>query len=319
MSSPSVVSKQKEVWAWGYLDTVLVYLQCMNLPLFIVDVFAEAKYEGNQLAVVFDEIGLDTEMMQKITREMHFSETTFIIGYDLEKKTFNVRIFTPEGELPFAGHPTLGTAYIAQKELLKEKVDKLYLDMKAGVIPVEFNYVGDEPGLLWMKQLNPVFGDVHPVEKFADFLGLEVEDFDTDYPIQEVSTGVYFYIVPLKSREALKRVRVNNEKIEEYSKGRKGKWPFIFCREPENPENHLKARMVAAFTEDPATGSANGCLTGYLVKHRYFGSTDIDVRVEQGAEVNRPSILYLKGSEKGDEISVEVGGKVAYVAKGKLV
>ena len=90
----------------------------MKLPLYIVDVFAEAKYAGNQLAVVFDEVGLETEMMQKIAREMNYSETTFITGYDLEKRTLKVRIFMPSGELPFAGHPTLGTAYIAQKELL---------------------------------------------------------------------------------------------------------------------------------------------------------------------------------------------------------
>lgn len=290
----------------------------MKYPLFIVDVFAEAKYEGNQLAVVLDEVGLDTDMMQKIAREMHFSETTFITGSDLENRTFNVRIFTPESELPFAGHPTLGTAYIAQKELLKEKVDDLTLDMKAGLIPVQFNYVGDEPGVLWMKQLNPEFGATHPVEKFAEMLGLEPEDFDTDYPIQEVSTGVYFYIVPLKTRDALKRVKVDVEKLSEYSKNTKAGWPFMFCSEPEDPSNHIKARMIGGW-EDPATGSANGCLTGYLVKHKYFGGSEIDVRVEQGAEVNRPSILYLKGAEKGDEISVEVGGKVAYVARGELV
>ena len=93
----------------------------------------------------------------------------------------------------------------------------------------------------------------------------------------------------------------------------------MFCSEPENPENHVKARMIASFTEDPATGSANGCFAGYLVKHRYFGEDKIDIRVEQGAEVNRPSILYLKAEEKGDEIEVQVGGKVAYVAEGKLV
>ena len=291
----------------------------MKLPLYIVDVFAEAKYEGNQLAVVLDEVGLETEMMQKIAREMHFSETTFITDYNLEEKTFKVRIFTPESELPFAGHPTLGTAYIAQKILLKKKVDSLTLDMKAGLIQVEFNYDNDEPGILWMKQLNPVFGETHPIEKFAEFLGLTPEDFDPDYPIQEVSTGVYFYMVPLKTRKALKRVKVDSEKLAEYSKDRKAKWPHMFCREPESPGNDLKVRMITSFTEDPATGSANGCLTGYLVKHKYFGDTKIDVRVEQGAEVNRPSILYLKGEEKGDEISVEVGGKVAYVAKGELV
>ena len=291
----------------------------MRLPLYIVDVFAEAKYEGNQLAVVLDEVGLSTEMMLKITREMHYSETTFITGYNLEERTFKVRIFTPEGELPFAGHPTLGTAYIAQRVLLKRKVDMVTLDLKAGMIPVEFNYEGDETGVLWMKQLNPVFGDTHPVEKFAKFLGLRVEDFDTDYPIQEVSTGVYFYMVPLKTRDALKRVRVNSESLEEYSKGGKAKWPLMFCREPESPENDLKARMLTAFTEDPATGSANGCLTGYLVKHKYLGDSTVDVRVEQGAEVNRPSILYLKGSPVEGGISVEVGGKVAYVAEGNLV
>jgi trans-2,3-dihydro-3-hydroxyanthranilate isomerase len=290
----------------------------MKYPLYIVDVFAEAKYEGNQLAVVLDEVGLETEMMQKIAREMHFSETTFITGYDLEKKTFKVRIFTPESELPFAGHPTLGTAYIAQKELLKEKVEELTLDMKAGLIPVKFNYEGDEPGTLWMTQLNPEFGDTHPVEVFADILGLSVDDFDTDYPIQEVSTGVYFYMVPLKTRAALKRVKVDVEKLEEYSKGRQAGTPFMFCKEPEDPANHAKARLLGKW-EDPATGSANGCFLGYSVKHRYFGSSKVDVNVEQGAEMNRPSILYLKGEEKGDEISVEVGGKVAYVAKGELV
>jgi len=291
----------------------------MRHPLYIVDVFAEAKYEGNQLAVVIDNEGIPTDLMQKLAREMHFSETTFITASDLEEKKFKVRIFTPESELPFAGHPTLGTAYVAQKILLKEKVDELILDMKAGLIPVEFNYEGDEPGVIWMRQLPPEFGDTHPVEKFAEFLGLEPDDFDTDYPIQEVSTGVYFYMIPLKTREALKRVKLDSEKIAEYSKDKKAKWPFMFCREPENPENHLKARMITSFTEDPATGSANGCFAGYLVKHRYFGGDKIDVRVEQGAEVNRPSILYLKAEKKGDGIEVNVGGKVAYVAEGHLV
>ncbi|MFH1178728.1 MAG: PhzF family phenazine biosynthesis protein [Candidatus Bathyarchaeota archaeon] len=291
----------------------------MNHPLYIVDVFAEAKYEGNQLAVVIDKVGIPADHMQKLAREMHFSETTFITASDLEKKEFKVRIFTPESELPFAGHPTLGTAYIAQKILLKKKIEELTLDMKAGKIPIRFNYDGDEPAVLWMKQLPPVFGATHPVEKFAEFLGLKPEDFDTDYPIQEVSTGVYFYMIPLKTREALKRVKVDSDKLAEYSRDKKAKWPFMFCREPENPMNHIKARMITSFTEDPATGSANGCFAGYLVKHRYFGEDRIDIRVEQGAEVKRPSILYLRASVKEEGIEVNVGGKVAYVAEGKLV
>jgi trans-2,3-dihydro-3-hydroxyanthranilate isomerase len=291
----------------------------MKLPLYIVDVFAEAKYEGNQLAVVIDNIGIPDDLMQKLAREMHFSETTFITSSDLEKKTFEVRIFTPESELPFAGHPTLGTAYIAQKILLKKNVEELTLNLKAGMIPVKFNYEGEEPGVIWMKQLEPDFGDTHSVEKFAKFLGLEPEDFDTDYPIQEVSTGVYFYIIPLKTRDALKRVNINYEKLSKHSKNREAKWPFMFCSEPENPKNHLKARMITSFTEDPATGSANGCLAGYLVNYRYFGGDKIDVLVEQGAEINRPSILYLRAEKKRDNININVGGKVAFVAEGHLV
>lgn len=291
----------------------------MKHPFYIVDVFAEAKYEGNQLAVIIDKEGISTDLMQKLAREMHFSETTFITKSDLAKKIFKVRIFTPESELPFAGHPTLGTAYIAQKILLKQNVEELTLDMKAGMIPVKFNYNGDEPGVLWMKQLPPEFGEIHPVEKFAEFLGLDTDDFDTEYPIQEVSTGLYFYIIPLKTREALKRLKIDSDKLAEYSKDKKAKRPFMFCRKPEGPENHLKARMISCFREDPATGSANGCFAGYLVKHNYFNSESIDIRVEQGAEVNRPSILYLKAKRKENEIEVNVGGKVAYVAKGHLV
>jgi trans-2,3-dihydro-3-hydroxyanthranilate isomerase len=290
----------------------------MNQELHIVDVFAEAKYEGNQLAVIIDDEGIPSELMQTLAREMHFSETTFITKQDKTNKVFGVRIFTPESELPFAGHPTLGTAYIAQKILLGEKVDNLILDMKAGKIPVEFNYDGDEPSVLWMKQLPPVFGDTHSIEKFAQFLGLKPEDFDTDYPIQEVSTGVYFYMIPLKTKDALLRVNLDNDKLAEYSRDKKAKWPFMFCRETDSSENQVKARMITSFTEDPATGSANGCFAGYLVKHRYFGSSEIDIRVEQGAEVQRPSLLYLMAAEKGKEISVEVGGKVAYVARGRL-
>jgi len=146
---------------------------CMNLPLHIVDVFAEAQYEGNQLAVFIDEEGLSSELMQKLAREMHFSETTFITAQDKKNRVFKVRIFTVESELPFAGHPTLGTAYIAQKALLGEKVEKLTLELKAGMIPVEFEYENDEPNVLWMRQLTPEFGETHSVEVFSELLGLE--------------------------------------------------------------------------------------------------------------------------------------------------
>ncbi len=290
----------------------------MGNKLFIVDVFAEAKLEGNQLAVVLDREGWSTQQMQKFTKEMNFSESTFIGPYDAEKRVFKVRIFTPVGELPFAGHPTLGTAYVAATELIKRDVPDLTLDMKAGLIPVTFVKAADGKPLLWMKQLNPEFGAVHKAEDIAPMFGLKASDIDTRFPIQEVSTGVWFYMIPLKTRKALKSIKLDAEALKAYSADKKAKWPFLFCAEPESRENQLKVRMVTDWTEDPATGSANGCFAGYLVKHRYFGSKKIDVRVEQGAEIGRPSILYLKAEEVKDGIDVRVGGKVALVARGEV-
>jgi len=288
-------------------------------PFYIVDVFAEAKLEGNQLAVVLDNEGWSTEKMQRFTREMNFSETTFITGVDLEKRVFKVRIFTPVGELPFAGHPTLGTAYVAAKELLKKDVPVLTLDLKAGMIPVTFQMASDGQPLLWMKQLDPEFGAIHRAEDIAPMLSLTPSDIDTHFPIQEVSTGVWFYMIPLKTREALKKIKLDAERLKSFSVDKKAKWPLLFCPEPENMGNDLKVRMVNDWAEDPATGSANGCLAGYLVRYRYFGSPKINIRVEQGAEIRRPSILYLRAEEKRGGIEVNVGGKVTMVARGELI
>ena len=290
----------------------------MGNALFIVDVFAEAKLEGNQLAVVVDKEGWSSEQMQKFTREMNFSESTFVTESDVAKRVFKVRIFTPVGELPFAGHPTLGTAYVAAKEIIKNDVPDLTLELKAGLIPVTFQTAEDGKPLIWMKQLNPEFGATHRAEDIAPMFGLKASDIDTRFPIQEVSTGVWFYMIPLKKREALKRIKLNAEAFKAYSVNNKAKWPLLFCPEPEVKGNHLKARMVTDWTEDPATGSANGCLAGYLVKHRYFGSAKIDVRVEQGAEISRPSILYLRAEEAKVGIDVRVGGKVVMVARGEV-
>ncbi|MBA7600136.1 Trans-2,3-dihydro-3-hydroxyanthranilate isomerase [subsurface metagenome] len=291
----------------------------MNLPFHIVDVFAEEKYAGNQLAVFRDDEGLPGELMQRIAKEMNFQESTFITGVDLDSLVFKVRIFTKEKELPFAGHPTLGTAYVIQKAIVGRQVEKVTLDLKAGMIPVTFSYLDGEADVLWMKQLNPVFGEIHPPEPVAEFLGLEPGDIDADWPIQEVSTGVPFFMIPLKSRDAVVRTRINREKLAAYTPKTEAKSPLVFCREPVYPENHLKVRMIGSTGEDPATGSANGCLAGYLAKHRYFGGPKVDVRVEQGVEIGRPSLLYLRSEDKGEEIDVYVGGKNVMVAKGEFI
>jgi trans-2,3-dihydro-3-hydroxyanthranilate isomerase len=284
----------------------------------MVDVFAEEKLEGNQLAVIIDE-GLSMDKMQQIAKEFNFSETAFITSVDKENHIYGVRIFTPESELPFAGHPTLGTAYIIQQVIIGESVEEIILVMKAGEVPVKFTYTKSVPDLLWMKQMEPIFGKKHDPKPFTEILGLKTEEIDSEYPIQEVSTGLPFFIIPLRTRKAVSKTTLDVDKLKAYTEKTDAKWPLVFCKNPENPGNHLKARVITTFTEDPATGSANGCLAAYLVKHRYFDSLRIDIRVEQGAEVGRPSILYLRADEKPDGIIVHVGGKVTMVAKGKLL
>jgi trans-2,3-dihydro-3-hydroxyanthranilate isomerase len=293
-----------------------------SLMFYILDVFAEEKYAGNQLAVVRDAGGLSDSQMQKIAREMNYSETTFILSEKPRDGGYDVRIFTPEIEVPFAGHPTLGTAFVIQQEIVGKQIEALKLNMKVGQIPVTFNYDGEKPGILWMKQITPIFGDTVESGAISAVLGIDESDIDGRFPIQEVSTGIPFIIVPLKSLAAVKRAKIVRDKYFRLIEDREAKAVFIFCPETYHPANDIHARMFADYygvPEDPATGSANGCLAGYLVKYRYSGNNKIDVRVEQGYEIGRASLLYLRAEEKGGVIDVTVGGRVVMVAKGELV
>ncbi len=295
----------------------------VGLPLNIVDVFAEEKYAGNQLAVVRDTRGLSTSEMQAIAREMHFSETSFILSEKKREGGYDVRIFTPEEELPFAGHPTLGTAYVISQEIVKKQTDKIILNLKVGQIPVTITHADGKPDVLWMRQKYPTFGTIYSVKTIADALSLEVADIDPAFPIQEVSTGISAIIVPLRTLSAVKRARTDRDKYFELVKNTEAKSILVFCPETYHRQNHLNVRVFVDFygiPEDPATGSANGCLAAYLVKHKYFAQNKINIRVEQGYEIKRTSLLLLKAAQsKGDRINVDVGGKVVPVAKGELL
>src|SRR5918993_5792639 len=174
----------------------------MSLHFYIVDVFAEEKYAGNQLAVVRGGAALSDEALQKLALEMNYSETTFILTEEETDGGYDVRIFTPGGEVPFAGHPTLGTAYVIRHEILAEPVERVTLNLKAGKIPVSFGEV------LWMRQLPPTFGEVLDNGSVARTLNLETADLDDHHPVQEVSTGLPALIVPLRDLDALRRCEV---------------------------------------------------------------------------------------------------------------
>ncbi|MDH5450397.1 MAG: PhzF family phenazine biosynthesis protein [Candidatus Bathyarchaeota archaeon] len=293
-----------------------------KLAFYIVDVFAEEKYAGNQLAVVRDAKALSDDEMQRIAKEMNYSETTFILSDEKRDGGYDVRIFTPKKELPFAGHPTLGTAHVIHEEIVKEPSETVVLNLKIGQIPVTFSYSDERGDVLWMKQLQPKFGRTFDAELISQILSLNVKEIDDKFPIQDVSTGVPCIIVPLKTLDALKQARIAKDRYFEFIKDKQAKGILIFCPETYNNENDLNVRFFADYygvPEDPATGSANGCLAGYLVKHRYFGKDQINIRVEQGYEIGRPSLLLLKAEGKEEKIDVHVGGTVVMIAKGELV
>ncbi|MEG5160015.1 PhzF family phenazine biosynthesis protein [Microcoleus sp. AT3-A2] len=294
------------------------------MNFYIVDVFAESKYAGNQLAVFCgaEVAELSEAQMLLIAREINYSETTFIRSPDPRDGGYDVRIFTPKKELPFAGHPTLGTAFVLQQEIIREKVDRVILNLAVGQIPVTFNYHNESADILWMRQNPPSFGQVLSAETLANVLNLAPDEIDSNFPIQEVSTGVPFIIVPLKTLASLKKAQVNLDKYFELVDTMEAKEILIFCPETYSDLNDLNVRVFAhslGIPEDPATGSANGCLAGYLVEHDYYEEAKIDVRVEQGYEIDRPSLLLLQAATNEGEIEVLVGGKVVMVAKGEFV
>jgi trans-2,3-dihydro-3-hydroxyanthranilate isomerase len=291
-----------------------------NLVFYLVDVFAEEKYAGNQLAVIRNAGLLSATEMQRIANEMHFSETAFLLSDCQRNGGYDVRIFTPSVEVPFAGHPTLGSAYVIKRFVTHKKVRNVMLNLKVGQMVVDFERTRSSQEIAWMKQLAPTFGKTFEISQFARLLQLSEEDFDKKYPVQIVSTGLPFIIVPLKTLNVVKRAKVDANNLLNIAQKFQG-GILVFCPQTYHKDNDLNVRVFAdllGIAEDPATGSGNGCLAGYLSHHRYFGTTKLDIRVEQGCEVGRPSLLFLKAESTADQTLVMVGGKVILIAKGTL-
>lgn len=290
-----------------------------RIPYAQLDVFTSRPLEGNQLAVFTDSSQLTSEEMQALARETNLSETTFILPRDAateQKEGVKVRIFTTQEELKFAGHPTLGTAwYLAQER----GVDEIALDLPVGKIPVKFRRENGSLVFGEMRQKDPEFGTVHEPEAVANALGLPLSALDPSRPIQTVSTGMAFAIVPIRSLETLKSFSLYWPKAEEYLKKTDAKFFYLVSRETVAPDATLHARMIFYNGEDPATGSAAGCCAGWAVKHGVLPSEQQGL-IEQGLEMKRPSRIFIRAGLENDRVvNVRIGGSAVQVFKGEAV
>jgi trans-2,3-dihydro-3-hydroxyanthranilate isomerase len=289
-----------------------------RLPFVQFDVFTSRPLLGNPLAVFSDGRGLNDEEMQAIAREMNLSETTFIFPRDASierKRGTRVRIFTVQEELPFAGHPTLGTAFALRGD---SGANQIRLDLNVGTIPVEFDETPGQPAFGEMTQTDPVFGQVHDRQKIAEVAGIPLEDIDPELPIQTVSTGVAFTILPIRGLEAICRLQINQQRASDYLAASGGKFFFCVSRETVDPAARLHARMLFYNGEDPATGSASGCAAAWMVEHGVAEPNE-QVLIEQGVEMKRTSRIFVRASRRNDRVvNVRVGGNVVEVLRGEL-
>jgi len=293
----------------------------------IADVFTEKQFGGNQLAVFTDGSGLDTETMQNIAREMNYSETTFLLPPE-HGGDFRIRIFTPGQELPFAGHPIVGTGYVIVAEKMKqpsEPVTSVKLEAGVGPIAVEVRVESGRPGRSTMTQPLPeVRGVYSNIEALAKALSLDASLIDEKLPIETVYNGIAVMIVPLTTRAAIESIQLDGGALARISNEVGAQTVLTFTRETVSPESTVHCRVfapAAGVGEDAATGSANGPLGAYLVRHKLVPvQATTKIVSEQGFEMKRPSILHIDVDvDQSEGVSgVRVGGGVVISGRGEI-
>jgi trans-2,3-dihydro-3-hydroxyanthranilate isomerase len=298
-----------------------------------LDVFTRTPLTGNPLAVFTDARGLSDGEMQALAREMNLSETTFILPRERATEARagkQVRIFTVAEELPFAGHPTLGTAlylYSLRSDRGLKTTDEIVLDLKAGRIPVRFAVDLEKAGrdrvdgqvFGEMRQRDPEFGTTLSREEVARVIGIAVDEISSEWPIQAVSTGLTFTIVPFRNQQTLSGVKFTYAQASEFLKSSGANFFYFLC--PERCEGRLEARARMFFYggEDPATGSAAGCAASWMVQHE-VAKRDEQVLIRQGIECRRPSEMYVRASRERERVTnVRVGGYAVEILRGTVV
>jgi trans-2,3-dihydro-3-hydroxyanthranilate isomerase len=291
------------------------------------DVFTDRRFEGNQLAVFPEAAGLDDATMQTIAREMNFSESTFIMAPQAPDTDVRMRIFTPGRELPMAGHPTIGSTFaLAHLGVIAAHRARWVFGLNIGPTPVELSWSGGRLAFAWMDQQPPDFRA--PATAGGDIvrsIGLSPDMVPDGLPVEEVSCGANFIIVPLRSRAAVDAAEPDPARMKQLKSAFPGDRcaVFLFSAEPVDREVTVYSRMFApgfGITEDPATGGASGPLGSYLVKHGLVPKAEVaDMISLQGVKMGRPSRIYIRITSSGDQITrVQVGGTAVRVATGDL-
>jgi trans-2,3-dihydro-3-hydroxyanthranilate isomerase len=294
-----------------------------------LDVFTDHPFEGNQLAVFLESAGLTAVEMQRIAKEMAFSESTFILPRESSDSDIRMRIFTPGEELPMAGHPTIGSTFaLAAEGVIAPGREQFVFGLGVGPTPVSLSWKGDALDFVWMTQKPPVVtGRVHDVAAFSAALGLTPDDVHRDLPIEAISCGVPFLFAPLTTRSAVDRVAISRSAYHDaLNQSGIPELPlFVFSLDPTGSveDESVYSRMLApgfGIGEDPATGGATGPLGCYLFMHGLLPSKTLQHFVSlQGVQMGRPSRLHVSIEGTGDEITrVRVGGRSVIIGEGRL-
>jgi trans-2,3-dihydro-3-hydroxyanthranilate isomerase len=303
-------------------------LSCVRSYRFLhLDVFTDHLFGGNQLAVFPDGRGLSSETMQAIAKEMNFSETTFVLPAEQTGTDMRVRIFTPGSELPMAGHPTIGTTFaLARIGVIAPARDRIVFGLGIGPTPVTMTWTDRDLNFVWMTQSAPVFSSSTSDRACAAAaLGLAEAAVAANLPVEVVSCGVPYVLVPLASREAVDSAELNRPAYDRLiaSAGAAASGVFLFSTERRDDKATAYSRMFApalGVHEDPATGSASGPLGCYLVRHRVVGAESAGAMLSlQGVKMGRPSHVHISIGVEADEIrSVRVGGSSVLAGEGTL-
>jgi trans-2,3-dihydro-3-hydroxyanthranilate isomerase len=300
----------------------------MDVAFEQVDVFTDRPFAGNALCVVPDGTGLSTEQMQAIAREMNLSETTFVLPPTDPRAAYWMRIFTPVKEIPFAGHPSVGTAYVMAtigRFPLQERVTRIFQQVGVGTLPLDIEVSGGKPGRVVMTQGKPSFGSVlRDLAPVAEALGVDAQAVArTSLPIQVVSTGLDHLIVPVAGLDIIGRLRPNTILLDSLLADCGALGCFVFCLQATAPDTFAHARMFApgaGVPEDPATGSAAGPLGAYLAVHGVLPKSETAFFLEQGIEMGRPSRIWVEVTRDaaGLPATVRVGGTTVRVIQGTI-